>query len=288
LSTLSKVFVVLVLLASVAFAMTSIARLQTTENYKEKFTTEQKDKVAAEQAQQTAVAQRKDWEIKYTETKAALESTVADRDQEIVTLKASAKAAQDELTSVKTTLEAMGADVAGVKSELEKARTANEELRKAMDEAIKRSGEDREARLDAEQQLKDSQLRVKNLLDDVKDKEEQIRIWMQRATDLENMVKAYEARTGIKIGGPQPGAPVAKIDGVVTEVSRTANEVWVQLSVGSTNDVKEGTRFILFGPDAYKGDMLVTSVYPESSIGRLTSQGTKEVVKGDRATTSLE
>jgi len=97
------------------------------------------------------------------------------------------------------------------------------------------------------------------------------------------------ALTGIDIGLAlrEPGAQQSGIAGKVTDVRREGNQVFAQLSVGSTSGVKKGTRFILYGPGQYKGDLVVAKVYPETSIGSLTTRGAKDLIAGDRATTRL-
>ena len=290
-STLSKVFVVLVLLASVVFAMTSVARLKTTEDYRQKYLDEQKARKAAEEDARTARAQREEALKKFEAERAQLTSQINLKDAEIASLKAGKKTAEEELQNLKTTLEKVVNDLASVKDELKQAREANERLRKEKDEAVKRSAEDTEARLDAEQRLKESQLQVKNLRTDLKNKEEQIARLLAQATKYDQMLTAFEKRFNItredvvSVTGP---VATKRVSGLVTEVRREGEEVYVLLSVGSTSDVKVGTQFIIYGEGVYKGDMVVTKVYPDSSFGRLTARGLKDPVKGDRATTKLQ
>ena len=78
-----------------------------------------------------------------------------------------------------------------------------------------------------------------------------------------------------------------RFSGIVTDVRREGNEIYLQLSVGATSDVKEGMKFIIYGKGGFKGDMLVTKVYPDYSFGRLVARGVQDPVKGDRATTRL-
>jgi len=290
LSTLSKVFVVLVLLASVVFAMTSVARLRTTEDYKKKFEAEETAKKDALRAKGTAEAAQKVAEDELSRTRRELQSQIDAKDTLITTLTADKKTAEDELSNLKTTVERNAANLASVKSELEEQGKANDRLRKEKDAAVKRSADDTEARLDAEQRLKESQLALKNARTDNKTKDEQITRLIGDVTGLDNVVSAFEKRFKVsrrEITGPAGDVTTPRIAGVVTDVQRKGSDIFVIVSVGTTSDVKVGTEFIIFGGGAYKGDMLVTKVYPDSSFGQLTSSGTKEVVKGDRATTRL-
>ena len=289
-STLSKVFVVLVLLVSVVFAMTSVARLKTTEDYRKKFVEEQTAKKDALTAKVTAEAARNAAQNELSRTRTGLQSQIDLKDTQITTLTAGKKAAEDELSNLKTTVERNAADLTSVKSELEVQSKANDRLRKEKDAAVKRSADDTEARLDAEQRLKESQLALKNAKTDNENKDEQITRLIGDCTKLDQLVSVFEKRfnfTRAQITGTAADVTTPQIAGVVTDVQRKGSDVFVIVSVGSTSDVKVGAEFILFGDGAYKGDMLVSKVFPDSSFGRLTSRGAKEVTKGDRATTRL-
>lgn len=281
-STLSKVFVVLVLLASIVFAMTSMARLATTENYKEKYSAEADKVKDLQDTVDTLTAQRDEWKKKQAETERNLNSQITARDTKIGALETNVKQLETELGGLKDNLGRMSSDLTSVKGELAKARADNERLHKDRDAAVKRAAEYENAKLDAEQRLKESQNRVKNLLEDVRNKDLQITQALTENKALRD--RLIEADVPLE-GSTAPKVP--PIRAVVTEVKREATEVWVQISVGKVNDVKEGMKFILYGDGVYKGDMQVSKVFDEASVGKLTQSGAKEVAEGDQATTDL-
>lgn len=286
-STLSKVFVVLVLIASVVFAMTSMARLATTEKFKQKYEEEQKTVRRLEGEKNSLQEQLTDEQRKHASTQTTLSSQIAAKDVEITNLKARNGALETELANIKTTLQRNSDNLATVKTELQEARTTNQRLYKELDAAVARADKMDEARRDAEQKLSESQNSVKNLLDAQKALDITNTRLIAENKRLDDELKAAE-RAGYRRLALVEETAGPKIDGVVTQVERRGTEVWVQLSVGSANDVKEGTRFIVMGGGSYKGDVRVETVSANSSVGRVVQAGTKEIVAGDIASTQLE
>lgn len=280
-STLSKVFVVLVLLAAIALAMSSMARLATTDDYKTRLKNETALKELWSDSAARAVAQLTSERDAHSNTRATLSSQIADKDTEIAGLKTDKDVLEKEVGSLKTGQEDMRADLQNVKDELVKAQDDIKRLHSERDAAVKRAADFEEARLDAEQNLRESQNRVKNLRAEVANLEVQLRTHIQRVTKLQ---KILDDRGIVDTGR----APVKKIDALVTEVQRRDADVWVQVSAGKANEVKPGMKFIIFGEGTYKGDVQISKVFEDSAIGRLIQSGTKEVMTGDKATTSLK
>jgi hypothetical protein len=292
LSTLSKVFVVLVLLVSIVFAMSSLARLAITEKTKADFLAEQKARTEAESARKQAEDALKTEKDAHAVDKTRLKGQLATAETNTKNEAAARKTAEDALADATKVLNAIRADQATMKDSLVKALADVAEFQKKRDEAVAAQAAAEQARLDAEERLKDAQNKVKVLTDDNKNKDVQITDLLTTMKKMEDDLKAAEEYTGIPWsrggrGGLASTEPVA-INGMVTDVQRQGTEVWVQVSVGSDQRVKEGTRFIIYGDGVYKGDVRISKVFPNTSIGVLVQSGTKEVVKGDRATTQLK
>ncbi len=292
-STLSKVFVVLVLLASIVFAMTSIARLATEKKYREMYEGEQAKVTAAEAKAKDAAEKLRLEQDAHVQDKTADKATIDTGNRQVTDLQTKFKSTADELANIKGELSTNTANLAAVNASLKLATDQVKQLIKERDDAVKRASDAEEARLDAEQKFADAVNQIKNLKDKAKGLEEENTRLLTESKRLNGLVQLARDRgflSEAEVTTVQtPTTPPPIIRGVVTNVQRQPNnEIWVEVNVGANSLVKDGTRFIIYGGGEYKGDVRVQKVFPDSSIGVLMQAGAKEVAKGDKATTQLE
>ena len=135
-----------------------------------------------------------------------------------------------------------------------------------------------------EVQLAQLTMDVANLTADVRSKKETI---FYLNSEIRKAQGVLTAKTPPTVTTIQPSAVVAArpIKGKVTDVDLTANIA--EINVGEIAGVAEGIKFIIYDHDGYVGDLKITRVLRDQSLGTIVLSS-KAVKVGDEVATELK
>ncbi len=289
-STLTKVFVVLLVVFSIAFTSMTVSMVAQTTNWKdtaEKYKqhartadTNLRHQIAASAAM---LAGAKDTMRDDLERIHGLErdwGSCRDRNVEIESDMAGA-------TAEKNTLGAMNSALV---DQLQVAEAARAEYRKQRDGLETRNIDLEQRNIDLNDRVNELTAQITVLIEQKRQYEQQIHILRaeneklaQRARVSSSSV-ALEAPEGAAIADVLALTPVARsaIRGRVLEVSGGL----VTVSVGSADGVKKNMVFVIHRGDQYVGDLKIGVVDPNQSAGRLVRPGSSPA-PGDSVTDAL-
>ncbi len=271
-STLSKVFAILLVVFSIAFTSMTISFVVRTENWQELAQTYQqhariadtnlRNSIAANAAE---VATLRETINRHLSRNSALEEKLRDQANDTAQLRAELAQA----ASGKTTSEAINR---GLLAQLQSSESARATYQKQRD--------------DLERQNIDLTRRNIDLNDRVNEQTAQVSVMQEQRRQLEQQVNilkseneriaashgrspsavAVEDSSGLALRDITASTPAARapIRGRVTEVAGNI----VTISVGDADGVKKGMVFVVHRGDQYIGDLKINAVDPERSAGR--------------------
>jgi len=273
LSTLSKVFTVLLVVFSVAFTSMTVSIVAKTADWKD----------TAEKYEQHA---------RVADTN--LRNLIAASAAELATARDSVKTHLSQITQLERQVQAQATDLASVRSELAKVSSEKSSV-EAMNRGLLAQLQSSEAartqyqtqrneterrNVDLERRSIDLNDRVNELTavvtvlrEEKRQFEQQLHILQQENDRLSNASRRpgtgerFESASGLALQGIEARSPVSgtPVSGHVTEVDGDL----VTVSVGSADGVKKGMRFVIYRGEEYIGDMVVSAVDPNESAGRL-------------------
>lgn len=263
-NTVTKVFIVLQTVASIAFVMVVVTHVRTEENWKS-LADDYRDQainaqsnftsgLAVAAAEKQALAQKiQSLTDTNRDQRAALERAETARD-----------AARAELASAQHDKTALQSTVTKLSSQLDLVANEASELRKQRNQV----DQDYVAlqRRNAELTDRNRELSVKNLT-----MADQIRQFQQQLYANGSGGATGSSRVPIvsqKLDYAEPNAPPVglAIQGHVSEIEGRLATV----SVGEADGVQPGMTFVVYRNDTYLGDIVIASVEPNRSIGDLT------------------
>ncbi len=272
-STLTKVFVVLLVVFSIAFTMMVIPFVAKTAKWKETAETYEKSALVAETTLRNHIAA-------HAAELATLRDTIREDRNRINEL-------NQELQQALNHVEQMRSERDQAASDKARAEAMNHALTAQLDAAQKTGQEYRDQRngletrgIELEQRNTDLNDRVFELMAQLDVLQEQKRQFEQQIYILkqENEALASAARrpgsgailedpSGIALSGVDAKTPVAyaAVRGKVIEVDGNI----VTISVGASDGVKEGMLFVVHRDGDYVGDVKISLVDPDKSAGRL-------------------
>lgn len=275
-STLGKIVTVLIVLASVAVAVFTLSFVWSNQDWHGvamKQADANQKLVNSLESMKAALAARNDdvARIKLTATaeKRALEATVAN-------LKSQMQAVQEENRSQATRQNELENTIKGLQKSLEQAQAEMQNWKTAYEQSDAKAGQ----LLDDNQSLTKRNQDMRRTLDDLRDK---VRRLEQQNADLARRTTYLEQTWP---GGEVPTSEVAVLPTVdlTGRVLAVDNGMGVaEISLGSSDKVVEGTRFVVSRSGEYVADVIVTKVDENRAVGRLeTTQ--KNVQEGDNVT----
>lgn len=281
-SPIGKIFVVLNLLLAGAFLGWAGNALKTTQNWKEKYEQEQKNR--------TADLAKKDEEIsklnvdlnQVTEQQRQFHG---ERDQKA----AEADGLRRELDELKSRHDALSASLKKIESTLGDYNNTIAQLNQQKDEAVQKANDavrsaDRAAQekdsaeaaqRTAEEERKSAETRIADLEGERNQLKDEI-------SKLETRLQVVIADTNYNRGDVEP-AP--RIDGYVLEVNRDLK--LVVINRGSKHEVKEGYTFSIFRGSQFKGQVRINYVQDEMASGVIVGSEKSPITKGDSASTGI-
>ncbi len=292
-STLTKVLIVLLTIASIFLCGIVVTYVASAHNYKEKFDTLDRRYDAAVESQEDAEAQFNALKTRTDEEKLKLSGDNSALQQEIVTLKASVtelEIARDIALRKEGNLTTITNDLAAI----------NVDQRKMMNNSL-----DEQKKLSAEliqesKRLDDATIALLEKSAIIAQLESKLRGLIENNTTLQNTVDKYLRQFGKAFVQPSPitkareavrvAPPVADIDlkGLLTAVN--LKDLLAEISIGTADGVKEGMRFHTTRESKFVCDIVILDVEPEKAVGwleLLQEQPQDQPRAGDVVSTNL-
>lgn len=270
---LSKAFVILVTLLTVALSCFSIAVVGAQENYKKKLSdrTVENDALRAQLA-----AAKKDVAELSTEQRAKqteLEQAKTVVESQLVAANAAANKAQFDLNKANADLEAANAALKIATVNLDRTNQERESYSKSYIETLSRIQDAGKAMVESNARIAELNDELRRTQNDLMRFKEASVASAKQADEKSKEVSKLEAQLGTqKLPGTTTVAANQTIQGAVTSIGKASNGVTlVQINVGEKDQVLAGMEFTISRGSNYVGTMIVTSVNTDAAIGRLTN-----------------
>lgn len=269
-STLTKVFIVLLVLFSIAFTSMTVSIVAQTTNWKDtalKF--QEQAKISETNLRHEIAASAAQLATALDEARANLE-VIGRLDAEIEKVRQDKARLQSELAkadSEKSGVEAMNH---GLFAQFQMAKAEVDELRKQRGELERRTIDRERRNIDLNDRVNELTEQVDVLLEQKRHFEQQIHILRQESYRMAggSAMNTFEEPEGRALPRVEALTPVAAraIRGHVLEIIGNL----LTVSVGSADGVKKDMIFVIHRADQYVGDLKITVVDPNQSAGRIT------------------
>jgi hypothetical protein len=281
LSTLTKVFIVILAVFGMFHSAMSIAIVSRMNNWKETATTyDQNAKVAetnlrnvmAAYAAESATAQDK---------QQALLAANGQLQQELQTLqrdKSAVESALKEAEAAKSNSEAVARSLATV---LKTEQDTSAEYRGQRNKLEVRTLDLERRNIDLNSRVNELTARLAVSNEQKRQFEQQINILKTQQEAVAMRGPALESPTGAALAGVDAETPVAR-SAIRGKVVGTDGNI-LSVSVGSADGVKENMVFVVYRGDVYVGDLRISTVRPNEAAGELI-QSVSPAQPGDQVT----
>ena len=292
-STLTKVLIVLLTIASIFLCGIVVTYVATADNYKQKFVNQSNSYQAAVKSEENANKQlnntiddKKIETDKLGEQIASLENDINKLESDL----ANAERDRDDATQKVNSWAAIVMDFSKTienNEKLAKGALAERDLKEA--ELIKQ-GKD----------LKDTTAALMENMAIVRQLQEESKRLLEEKTELQDKLDQYLRQYGKAIAEPMPVTAVQEaarltpptkdidLNGSITEVD--LKNLLAEISIGEADGVKEGMRFHLTRGDKFICDIVILDVWPEKAVGwleLLQDQSQDQPQIDDRVSTNL-
>ena len=272
-STLTKVFIVVLVVFSIGFTTMTIS-------------------IVAQSTDWRDTAQKYEEHAKVADTN--LRNEIAASAATEATLRDSIKSHLEKIGEVEGQFKTNGAEMAKLRSDIAKAESEKSssdamsrgllaqlqiadagraEYRKQRDEIEKRNIELERRNIDLNDRVNEQTARIAVLFEQKRQYEQQLSILktenekLARSAGRPAGASVLEAPSGVAMSNVTPLTPISPtpVRGKILEVSGNL----VTISVGSADGVKEGMVFMITRGDQYVGDLKISTVNPNQSAGRM-------------------
>lgn len=252
-STLSKVFVILVVVASFVYLGVTSALFAHRVNWKERHDGVKAD-AAKKEAELTQQVQTKAADIEQRDSKiAGLDSEIRNRAQVIEKLETDNKTANAKNEKLTTELAGIRTDVNTLKSNLDEAQKRNEILQDKVAELQKEKDQAIAERDNKQNALKETESRLTISERNLADLEKQYIGRMKELDEVKTQMNALVA-AGVNVEGISKGAK-KPVDARVIAVSDVMNLLII--SAGRDSGVEPGMEFTIYRGDKFVGKAVV-------------------------------
>lgn len=292
-STLTKVLIVLLTIASIFLCGIVVTYTASAVNYKERYDSLSGQYRAAQAREENANSQFNELKKNTDEEKVALNKQMAGLQQQISSLQAELKQTQidrDDARRREDSWEAQTKDFAKTVETNNQLRAAAEtELKTTTAELIKEQSEHK--------QTSAALLEKMAVISVLEDKSKQL---LEEKTELQNRLDRMLQQYGKLVAEPVPvteikeqtrvAPPAVDIDlkGMITAVD-LPNKL-AEISIGQADGVREGMRFHTTRGDSFVCDVVILDVEPEKAVGwlELLKEGTENQPRvNDHVSTNL-
>jgi len=270
LSTLTKVLIVLLTIASIFLCGIVVTYVANADNYKQKYDTQLSEYQAAKENEGNAQTQLNNTIEEKDRDTEKLGEQIASLEEQINTLKSDLLTAgreRDDAQRRKGNYEAILVDYA-------KTVEVNAQLQ---GDAIATATKVEAERIKQNKELKDTTAALMENMAIVRQFEEASKRLLEEKTELQNKLDLYLQQYGKAIAAPVPvttmrgavrvATPTRDIDlnGSITEID--LKNLLAEISIGTADGVKEGMRFHLTRDNKFICDVVILDVWPEKAVG---------------------
>ena len=266
-STLTKVFIVLMVIFSIAFTMTTISFVARTNDWKALAEDYRAEQLLVESHMRNLAAAHAAEKTVWLDAKKALDDRIASLETAQAGHLSEIAERRDEgarLRAEKSDGEALAHRLA---SELQVAQSGWLEQRQQRQQIEKRNLELERRNLDLNERVNEQTAQVLVLVQQQRQLEQQVNILREENAKLAGAGRVGVGQKPMDLAGVKPVAPAAAapIRGQIVEVRGKL----ATISVGSADGVQKGMVFIIHRGSDYIGDIEITDVEPNLSAGRL-------------------
>lgn len=269
-STLTKIFTVLMVIFSIAFTMSTISFVARSNDWKALAQGYQQEQLLVETHMRNLAAAHAADKTVWLDAKQQLLSRIAALEANQATQLAQIAEARDQaarLQAEKTGSEALASRLT---SELQVAQSGWLEQRDQRAAIEKRNLELERRNLDLNERVNEQTAKIVALVQQQRQLEQQVNILREEKAKLAQGAglgaPAQPAGIGMEGVAPVSAMPSATpIRGQIVEVQGKL----ATISVGSSDGVREGMVFVIYRGSEYVGDIEITDVEPNLSAGRI-------------------
>lgn len=263
-STLTKVLIVLLTIASIFLCGIVVTYVANADNYKQKFDNLDEEYDAAKENEENAITERNNTIEEKDRDTEKLGEQIASLEEQINKLKSDLATAERNRDDANRKVNNWAAIVMDFSKTIEN----NEKLTKnALTERDLKEAE----LIKQGKELKDTTAALMENMAIVKQLQEGSKRLLEEKTELQNKLDQYLRQYGKAIAEPMPEAvslaPTKDIDlnGSITEID--LKNLLAEISIGTADGVKEGMRFHLTRGDKFICDIVILDVWPEKAVG---------------------
>ncbi len=277
-NVLTKVFVVLVNVLSVALVALVIAFVANTENYKQKFTD-----IKAERDSFDAKSRNIQGELNLLKGEWDKQAkTYAD---EINAKLSQAKAAEDQLAAVRAELAGARRDTAKLEAQVSGLSAAMSQNQAILDAALKELAQRRDDAVKLETRAIQLADRNNELMNQVEAYNRQVRRLNEQMTQLDEeknkvsdlwtrvpqdvrdrLTQATAAGASGVVEAVQTAVPVR---GQITKIEQVGDQTFAQINLGKADKVVPNNKFMIYRDNKFMGNLIIMTVSDREAVGRV-------------------
>jgi len=291
LSTLTKVFAVLLVFFSIAFTVMTVSMVAQTTNWKDTAQKYEEHALVADTNLRNLIASSaaelaaaRDEVNAHLARAGQLETELQSVQNDV----AQRRAEMARMESGKTSAEAMNR---AMMAQLQAAEAARAQYQNQRDGLEKKNVDLQQRNIDLNDRVNELTARITVVLEEKRHYEQQINILndensrLARAARQPALGSAMESPSGAALSGVAALTPssVATIRGHVLEVDGNL----VTVSVGSADGVSQGMVFVIHRGGDYVGDLRVSLLEPNQSAGKLVRSTNVQPLLGDQVTDAI-
>ena len=269
-STLTKVLIVLLTIASIFLCGIVVTYVANADDYKQKYDNLNNSYQAAKKNEDNAKTQ--------------LNNTIEEKDRDTEKLGEQIASLEEQINKLKSDLTTAGIDRddanrkvnnwAAIVMDFSKTMENYEKLTK---DALKERDLKEAELIKQDKELKDTTAALMENMAIVKQLQEGSKRLLEEKTELQDKLDQYLRQFGKAIAEPMPvtaiqeavslAPPTKDIDlnGSITEID--LKNLLAEVSIGAADGVKEGMRFHLTRDDKFICDVVILDVWPEKAVG---------------------
>jgi len=277
---LGKVFVVLILIMSLIFMGLAMAVYATHRNWRE------------------VVEGPNGLRRQLDEARQANEELKSEHNRRVEDLTREKEAAEQQLAKLETKRVALADNNVRIQTELDQLRQQQREhiaavaYTQSLNEGLTKEATGLRQQIRTEQQARDTAFaKTLEATEAVHQLTGQYETARERSEQLTKQVSGmtHVMREQGLDPATEPGAVVPTVDGVVSQVRRTAGAQLVEVTIGADDGLKAGNTLEVFRGSKYLGRVEILQTSPDKSVGRIDrrfQQG--QIQEGDRVATRLK
>lgn len=275
-NVLTKVFVVLVNVLSVALVALVIAFVANTENFKQKFADMKADRDGAE-------AKARLFQGELSLLKGEWDKQAKTYADEINAKLMQVKTAEDQLAQVRAELASARRDTAKLEAQVSGLSAAMSQNQSILDAALKELAQRRDDAVKLETRAIQLADRNNELMNQVEAYNRQVRrlneqmaqldeekskisdLWTKVPQDIRDRVTNV-ASTTTAVDPVQAAVPVR---GQITKIEKVGDQTFAQINVGKSDQVAPNTKFMIYRDNKFMGNLIIMTVSDREAVGRV-------------------